>query len=161
MTHNPAHPAGGAGAVKVPDGWALVPIEPTPLMHAASEREWDGRMSARTRGVWRAMISAAPTPPVPEPEAEGEAVAWLDAETDIARAETAANVDRWAKSLPGLVPPSSEAEIADLRAKLDAAELKVRGADSVVAAIERAIPDWWNYRDLIDAVECKLAEGRS
>ena len=69
--------------------------------------------------AWHHGWALSPTPPLPEPEAEGEAVAWLDAETDIARAETAANVDRWAKSLPGLVPPSSEAEIADLRAKLE------------------------------------------
>jgi hypothetical protein len=33
--------------------------EPTPEMIEASNREWDGRMSARSAGVWQAMIAAA------------------------------------------------------------------------------------------------------
>lgn len=45
------------------DGWRLVPIEPTEEMHAAANREWDGRMSARSAGVWQAMINAAPPAP--------------------------------------------------------------------------------------------------
>lgn len=43
--------------------WQLVPKEPTEEMHGAANREWDGRMSARSRGVWKAMLAAAPTPP--------------------------------------------------------------------------------------------------
>lgn len=50
----------------IPDGWALVPIEPTEAMHAAANREWDGRMSARSAGVWQAMIGAAPGYKPPE-----------------------------------------------------------------------------------------------
>jgi hypothetical protein len=33
--------------------------EPTEAMIAASNREWDGRMSHRSSGAWRAMIDAA------------------------------------------------------------------------------------------------------
>ncbi len=47
----------------VPSGWWLVPIEPTEAMYAAAEREWDGRMSVRTRGVWQAMLAASPSSP--------------------------------------------------------------------------------------------------
>lgn len=42
------------------DGWVLVPREPTEAMLKASEREWDGRMSARSSGVWQAMLAAVP-----------------------------------------------------------------------------------------------------
>lgn len=31
------------------------PIEATEEMHAAANKEWDGRMSARSAGVWEAM----------------------------------------------------------------------------------------------------------
>ena len=43
--------------------------EPTEPMLQASEREWDGRMSARSAGVWQAMIDAAlnPTPQTTNP----------------------------------------------------------------------------------------------
>lgn len=40
-------------------GYVIVPVNPTEAMYAAAEREWDGRMSARSAGVWRAMIAAA------------------------------------------------------------------------------------------------------
>ena len=33
--------------------------EPTEAMIEASNREWDGRMSHRSSGAWRAMIDAA------------------------------------------------------------------------------------------------------
>jgi hypothetical protein len=33
--------------------------EPTEAMIAASNREWDGRMSHRSSGAWQAMIDAA------------------------------------------------------------------------------------------------------
>jgi hypothetical protein len=59
----------------VPDGWRLVPREATENMHQAAHREWDGRMSARSAGVWDAMIEAAPrykgaVAPVNEAEAK-------------------------------------------------------------------------------------------
>lgn len=40
--------------------WVMVPREPTEAMLAASEREWDGRMSFRSTGAWQAMLSASP-----------------------------------------------------------------------------------------------------
>lgn len=44
----------------VPKGWKLVPLEPTEAMHAAANKEWDGRASARSAGVYEAMLAAAP-----------------------------------------------------------------------------------------------------
>ena len=41
------------------NGLVVVPKEPTEKMYAAAEREWDGRMSARSAGVWKSMIEAA------------------------------------------------------------------------------------------------------
>lgn len=38
----------------------LVPKEPTEPMLKATEREWDGRMSFRSTGAWKAMLGAAP-----------------------------------------------------------------------------------------------------
>ena len=49
------------------EGWRTVPVEPTEAMYAAAEREWDGRMSARSRGVWQAMLAAAPSPSIEDP----------------------------------------------------------------------------------------------
>ena len=49
-----------APKAQVADGYKLVPVEPTEEMYAAAEREWDGRMSARSRGAWQAMIAASP-----------------------------------------------------------------------------------------------------
>ena len=40
--------------------------EPTPEMVAASNREWDGRMSHRSTGAWQAMIGAALAPTLPD-----------------------------------------------------------------------------------------------
>ena len=39
-------------------GFAILPLEATDEMHNAAEREWDGRMSARSTGVWRVMVAA-------------------------------------------------------------------------------------------------------
>lgn len=50
----------------------LVPNDPTEEMYAAAEREWDGRMSARSRGVWQAMLAAAPPAPKGLEEMLGE-----------------------------------------------------------------------------------------
>src|SRR5690606_36666785 len=50
-------PPAQAGAVTEAQGCRLVPEEPTDAMYAAAEREWDGRMSARIAGVWKAMLA--------------------------------------------------------------------------------------------------------
>lgn len=39
-------------------GLVVVPRVATDQMHYAAMREWDGRMSARSAGVWQAMITA-------------------------------------------------------------------------------------------------------
>ncbi len=65
---------GAAGAVARgdPDEWVVVLREPTPEMYAAAERDWDGRMSARSRGVWQAMLAAAPPAPAATDRRPGE-----------------------------------------------------------------------------------------
>lgn len=52
------------------------------------------------------------------------------------------------------------ARASDASTSGDEIALQLRGANAVITAIERAIPDWRSYRDLVDAVECKLAERR-
>lgn len=56
--HKPDEPAQPSA---IPDGFVLVPKVPTEAMHDAANREWDGRMSARSAGVYEAMIAAAPS----------------------------------------------------------------------------------------------------
>ena len=52
-----------------PEGWVLVPIEPTPKMIDATfnhTQERDGlpeSHNTRNKRIWRAMLSAAPTTP--------------------------------------------------------------------------------------------------
>ena len=45
----------------LPEGQQVVPVEPTENLHKAAQCEWDGRMSARSAGVWQAMLAAAPS----------------------------------------------------------------------------------------------------
>lgn len=51
--------------MKAPDGWKLVPIEPTPEMLNASRHSTSKAktIEACDRAVYAAMIDAAPTPP--------------------------------------------------------------------------------------------------
>ena len=52
----------------VPEGWKLVPVEPTTKMIDAARSQ-----SSFPAGVWRAMLNAAPQPPVVEqPQVEQE-----------------------------------------------------------------------------------------
>ena len=56
----------------VPAGWKLVPTEPTPNMDEAAKH-----ISVCREDVYRAMLDAAPQPPVVEqPQGEQEPVAW-------------------------------------------------------------------------------------
>lgn len=56
----------------VPAGWKLVPVEPTTKMIDAARSQ-----SSFPAGVWRAMLAAAPHPPVVEqPQGEQEPVAY-------------------------------------------------------------------------------------
>lgn len=43
--------------------YAIVPVEPTEEMLEATNREWDGRMSFRSTGAWKAMLAARPSLP--------------------------------------------------------------------------------------------------
>ena len=50
--------------------WILVPKVATEGMHEATLQEWDGRMSARSAGVYDAMLSAAPAYEITEADVE-------------------------------------------------------------------------------------------
>ena len=61
------------GQVGVPNGWKLVPIEPTPEMIDAGHAEYERSLIGNRKDVaaafvrrWKAMLAAAPTPPAPE-----------------------------------------------------------------------------------------------
>lgn len=76
----------------VPEGWKLVPVEPTPEMIDAGHREYEKAMLGNRRNVtaaflrrWKAMLSAAPAPaqPVPDVSAmERNARSQLDSALD-------------------------------------------------------------------------------
>lgn len=123
MTHNPTHPAGGAGAVEAA-------VRRAKYLLNRIEND-DGIGIGEFDTMLRMVVALSPTPPVPEPEAEGEAVAWIQREV---LAELGRHKDATATVASGLLKkpfgnpvalytrPSSEAEIADLRANLAAAE---------------------------------------
>ena len=54
----------GSPPAAVPDGWVLVPKEPTPEMVMAYGEPFSEADAQRNEAVYRAMLSAAPTPPV-------------------------------------------------------------------------------------------------
>ncbi len=56
---------------------------------------------------------------------------------------------------------AAEARITDLQAEVDALTFEKRGADQVMTALEALVPDWRSYRDIVDAITCKLARGVS
>lgn len=64
----------------VPDGWKLVPVEPTQEMLDAYIH-MQGRFSS-ARSDWAAMLAAAPQPPALEQQVEQEPVAVVDFTTE-------------------------------------------------------------------------------
>lgn len=50
---------GAQPAPSVPEGWQLVPIEPTTEMLRAANEEWEGKPTAM---IWADMLAAAPKP---------------------------------------------------------------------------------------------------
>ena len=71
-----------ASATQVPQGWKLVPVEPTEeMLNAGISARRD--MGA-TEDVFAAMVAASP--PTPQAATQGEAVATRDELLDIARA---------------------------------------------------------------------------
>ena len=63
----------------VPEGWKLVPVEPTEAMlHAGNSAIENWGVDANGSSTYRAMLAAAPQPPVVEqPQVEQEPVAWM------------------------------------------------------------------------------------
>ena len=67
------HLAAPAQAAAVPEGWKLVPVEPTKAMRRAGGdyfTKTEGHWSQVAGGAYRAMLAAAPAQPAPEPAAE-------------------------------------------------------------------------------------------
>lgn len=50
--------------VAVPEGWKLVPVEPTREMLAVLTGEWHSSRHTDMRNRWDVMLAASPTPPV-------------------------------------------------------------------------------------------------
>lgn len=82
-TEAAALPHLGAAGVEVPEGWALVPIEPTDEMieagaeWIAGKSSWGGQIYGAD--VWQAMLAERPAALVPSPvpqEETAEPVAW-------------------------------------------------------------------------------------
>ena len=62
-----------ASPTSAPEGWKIVPVEPTGEMVDAGIR------SLGTADKFRAMLAAAPTPPVSEDRKDAERYLWLRA----------------------------------------------------------------------------------
>lgn len=150
MTHNSTHPAGGAGAV------------------IAAAREFCRRVEAgevrskRSYAAFKEALSAlSPTPPVPEPEAEGEFRAVSD---NGKRWRIVPDDGDWEMVVVGHVTSgqakgictriaaatarlSSEAEIADLRANLERMRQALEPfAEHAANFIGSSLPD--DYADI-------------
>lgn len=67
----------GAG-VAIPDGWALVPIEPTPEMVAAYDAYWATDEEDTGRIFWSAMLAASPRPAATDQAGEVAYEVWED-----------------------------------------------------------------------------------
>lgn len=46
-----------------PEGWKLVPVEPTPTMIEVGQRSYELHFSHVAGPLWTAMLAAAPSPP--------------------------------------------------------------------------------------------------
>lgn len=69
------------GEVAVPNGWRLVPVQPTPEMVRAAQNCPEGhgqKWHSVHKAKWAAMLAAAPTP---QPQAHADARPWLPIET--------------------------------------------------------------------------------
>jgi hypothetical protein len=70
-----------AQPVGVPDGWVMVPREPTSAMlQAAEDADDDENMPGQSYScIYSAMLAAAPQPPAqPSADAEDDFTEWLD-----------------------------------------------------------------------------------
>jgi len=63
-----------AVAAAVPEGWKLVPVEPTGTMIAAGREDQDRSGGISYSGIYRAMLAAAPSPLARREAGEREAV---------------------------------------------------------------------------------------
>lgn len=53
-----------------------------------------------------------------------------------------------------------EEEIEALEARISELEFELKGANAVIAEIERLLPGWERYRDLADALAVRLKRER-
>ena len=143
-----------------PDGWRLVPVEPTPEMLGAGSYAVDLH-SHSPIGVYAAMLAAAPVPPQREPahdiplfdfdaEAWKQVLAaardskWMPAE--YAMNDWLADICQWLRDGP---PAGEQAEpkrelTADERDVLDSAlRSSVRGLHNRAALCR--CTSWWSY----------------
>jgi len=147
-----------------PEGWRLVPVEPTEAMHEAANREWDGRMSARAAGVWQAMLAAAPLPPAETPDVRSLAIA-ARRERQASEGETSALIARLRAPSNWLQQPRGfpyKDVVSDYdRAPFEAADaLARRSADNERLRAEgvRCEHDKAAYRDSFDRQAVMLAQ---
>lgn len=78
--------------VAVPDGWKLVPIEPTDAMILGpGARRTDGKVARIHRDVWKRMMEAAPAAPAAQGDAEPEALLYAALNTQVVDSDTGAD----------------------------------------------------------------------
>ena len=78
----PLYAAPLPAVVQVPDGWKLVPVEPTPeMLKAAKDSTWIGGHYSFM--AYRAMLAAAPQQPAPQPLTPEQRARLIDQAGDI------------------------------------------------------------------------------
>lgn len=124
-------------ATQVPQGWKLVPVEPTEAMHVAAARtivRCTGNYVCPPR-VWQAMLSASP--PAPQAATQGEALA--EAEFDRELADTAMRfVDRAGDTCE---TDTAERICAEFHKAMSAVVFKYRPPHSAVTNEPAPAPD--------------------
>lgn len=82
----------------VPEGWKLVPVEPTDDM-LYDIQEYSHILPPRGRRIWAHMLAAAPQPPALEqPQVEQEPVAWANINKQGDITHTSNKKMAWAKT---------------------------------------------------------------
>ncbi len=137
----------------IPEGWKLVPVEPTEAMLAIKVAQDDGRvvydygetgiLRRARQDIWRAMLSASPPPPEPAPdpspqgELEGLRGALEHVDLMLAHPNThfhySTGRDAVAKLRQALSAPPTAHWTRDELARLYYRETQIAGAHSVLA----------------------------
>lgn len=155
--------------VSVPEGWQLVPKEPTETMldafwdQTGESREMRSRVHSRARRYYVAILAAAPALTPAEKAGVGDGERDLPTEFE-AWWETSAfhqaRCDGYSHRKQLAWDAYYAASIRALSTTKPAQGDGEAVADQIIGQIEDRFPNWRSYRDLIDCIDCTLHELR-